>query len=109
VTTNCDLRPQPSALVRTERSQIPINPKTGRGAKVLPDWVHPKWAKKFLPTLTHALYVSKDPFEDFRSSSPTFTATFEMIFRIVYPNTKYDITQDDVLVEEVRHCMPHIN
>ena len=89
--------------METGGSQIPTTPIPGRRAKALPDWVHPKWTKEFLPTLTHALYISKDPFEQFRSSSPTFIATVEMIFRLVYRNAEYDITDGDVLVEEVSH------
>ena len=100
MTTN-NMNLQHSALVGTEGSQIPITPILGRGAKVLPDWVHPKWTKRFLPTLTHLLYISKGPFEELRSSSPTFIASIEMVFRLVYPHVKYDITEDDVLVEEV--------
>lgn len=92
---------QHSALVEPVGSQTPITPILGRGAKVLPHWVHPRWTKRFLPTLTHLLYISKSPFEELRSSSPTFLASIEMIFKLVYPHVKYDISEDDVLVEEV--------
>jgi len=49
---------------------------------------------------THALYISKDPLEEFRSSSPTFVATVKMSFRLIYPLVWYEITEDDVLIEE---------
>jgi hypothetical protein len=71
--------------------------------KGLPDWVHPKWGKTFLPTLTHALFTSKGPFEEFRPSSPAFVATIQEIFRLVYPHVVYDITESNPLVEEVSH------
>jgi hypothetical protein len=71
--------------------------KTGRG---LPLWVHPKWKTIFLPTLSHALFISKQPFQEFKPSSPIFVATVQQILRLVYSRVTY-VTKDDVLVEEV--------
>lgn len=55
----------------------------------------------FLPTLTHALFTSKDPFEEFWPSSPAFLVTIQEIFRLVYPHIEYDITENDPIVDEV--------
>jgi hypothetical protein len=80
---------------------ISNNSKVEKNGKGLPSWVHPKWTNVFLPTLTHALCISKQPLRDFRPSSPIFVATIRRIFGLVYPNNTYDIDKDNVLVGEV--------
>ena len=70
---------------------------------VLPTWVYPDWTQTLLPTLTHALFVSKDPFQDFKPSSPVFLVTFQKVFKLVYPNVPYDATSANVLIVEVCH------
>ncbi len=71
--------------------------KTGKG---LPHWVHPKWTTIFLPTLSHALFISKRPFQEFKPSSSIFVSTVQQILRLVYSHDIY-VTKNDVLVEEV--------
>jgi hypothetical protein len=88
-------------------SQLSVNnvaaepaPKFLKAGKGLPHWVHPKWTTIFLPTLSHALFISKRPFQAFKPSSPIFVATVQQILRLVYSHEIY-VTKDDVLVEEV--------
>ena len=69
--------------------------------KRLPEWVHPKWTEIFLPTLAHALYISKRPFQEFKPSSPIFVATVQQIFGLVYSRVTCNVKEGDVLVEEV--------
>lgn len=73
-------------------------PEILKARKGLPYWVHPKWTAVFLPTLTHALFISKRPFQEFKPSSPIFVATVQQILRLVYLHDAY-VTQD--VVEEV--------
>lgn len=99
---------QCNAFVRPSETQLSVNNmatepasnilKPGKG---LPAWVHPKWINIFLPTLTHALFISKQPFQDFRPSSPIFVTTIRRIFGLVYSHTTYDIDKDNILVAEV--------
>jgi len=72
-------------------------PNILKARKGLPYWVHPKWTTVFLPTLSHALFISKRPFQEFKLSSPIFVATVQQISRLVYLHDAYD---KDV-VEEV--------
>jgi len=95
------------ASVDAGGSQAPLSSKSRRGPKSLPDWVHPKWAKTILPTLTHALYISKDPFEEFKSLSPSFIATVQKVFDLVYPHAMHDVTEGDAVLEEVSCQMSH--
>ena len=88
-------------------SQLSVNnmatepaPKILKAGKGLPPWVHPKWTTIFLPTLSHALFISKQPFQEFKPSSPIFVATVQQILRLIYSHDTY-VTKDDVLVEEV--------
>jgi hypothetical protein len=95
------------AFVKPTRSQLSVNnmatepdPKILKAGKGLPHWVHPKWTTIFLPTLSHALFISKRPFQEFKPSSPNFVATVQQILRLVYSHDTY-VTKEDVLVEEV--------
>lgn len=72
--------------------------KAGKGGSGLPNWVHPKWTKVFLPTLAYAQFISNQPFQAFKPSSPVFVATIQQIFKLVY---SHNISEADVLVEEV--------
>jgi len=98
-----DRKGVPSWLHANNMVTKPISniPKVEQNGKGLPSWVHPKWTNVFLPTLTHALFISKQPFRDFRPSSPIFVATIRQIFGLVYPSITYHIDKDNVLVGEV--------
>jgi hypothetical protein len=68
----------------------------------LPEWVHSKWTKIFLPMLAHALYISRRPLQEFKPSSPMFVATVQQIFGLVYSRATCNVKDGDILVEEVR-------
>lgn len=84
----------------SEMATIPASRilKAGKGGSGLPNWVHPKWTKVFLPTLAYAQFISDQPFQAFKPSSPVFVATVQQIFKLVY---SHNITEAGVLVEEV--------
>jgi len=92
--------PTGSQLSVNNMATEPAPTKVLKAAKGLPHWVHPKWTTAFLPTLSHALFISKRPFQEFKPSSPIFVATVQQILQLVYSHGTY-VTKDDVLVEEV--------
>ena len=60
-----------------------------------------RWANTFIPTITHALYVSREPFVDFTSESTDFLSTVQNVFNLSFPNIEYELTLDDLIVKTV--------
>lgn len=56
-----------------------------------------KWRTEFLPTLYHPLYVSENPFKDFRKGSDKFLSTLQSIFNLVFPNIIYKVSHRDAI------------
>jgi hypothetical protein len=69
------------------------------GAQFLQD---ARWAKCFIPTITHALYISREPFRDWTSESPTFLATVQTVFNISFTNVTFLLSSGDPIVDTVR-------
>jgi hypothetical protein len=46
----------------------------------------PRWAGVFLPSLAHALYISRKPFKHFKTKSPEFLEIAQEIFDLSQPN-----------------------
>jgi hypothetical protein len=94
---------QSKAFIKPDGSHIPATriSTASKDRNRLPDWVHPKWTKVFLPTLAHVLFISKRPFQDFKPSSPVFVATVRQTFRLVYSRAACNVKEGDILVEEV--------
>jgi hypothetical protein len=61
----------------------------------------PRWANVFIPTITHALYISREPFLNFASESLVFLATVQKTFNLSFPNVDLVLTADDPLVVTV--------
>ena len=61
-----------------------------------------RWANVFIPTITHALYISRDPFLDFTSESPVFLATVQEVFDLSFPNVNFVLVANDPLVVTVQ-------
>lgn len=66
------------------------------------------WANVFIPTITHALYISQEPFLDFTSESPIFLATVQKTFNLSFPNVDLVLTADDPLIVTVCQILHHI-
>ena len=49
------------------------------------------WKRTFIPTLTHALYVSHEPFVDWSVESPAFLATVQKVFNLSFPNIQMSL------------------
>jgi hypothetical protein len=61
----------------------------------------PRWTRVFLPTLTHALYISENPFTDWARESSTFLETVQMTFELSFTNISYRLSLEDAVVEAV--------
>jgi hypothetical protein len=60
-----------------------------------------RWKRVFLPTLTHALYISCKPFVDWTIDSPTFLATVQNVFNLSFPNIDVALSAKDKLTDTV--------
>ncbi|KAH9956941.1 hypothetical protein BJV74DRAFT_891454 [Russula compacta] len=59
------------------------------------------WVNVFILTITHALYISWEPFLNFASESPMFLTTVQKIFNLSFPNVDLVLASDDPLVVTV--------
>ena len=60
-----------------------------------------RWKCSFLPTLTHALYISHEPFVDWMIDSPAFLATMQNVFNLLFPYIDVALTVKDKLTVTV--------
>ena len=60
-----------------------------------------RWARVFLPTLTHALYISREPFKHFTVDSPKFLATVQHVFNRAFPDVSLNLSTNDKLTTTV--------
>ncbi|KAF8230072.1 hypothetical protein L208DRAFT_1378685 [Tricholoma matsutake] len=58
------------------------------------------WTRRFLPTLTQALYTSSSPFTHFAMQSSQFLQTVQAIFDLAFPTVTFVLQPDDKLVSE---------
>jgi hypothetical protein len=68
------------------------------GAQLLLD---SHWKDIFNPSLSHALYISRDPFSDFTLESPRFLVIVQKVFNASFPDVTLSLTSDDPVVEKV--------
>jgi hypothetical protein len=60
-----------------------------------------RWARVFMPTITHALYISRKPFVDFTLESPEFLVTVQKAFDLSFPNVDFELAPDDLIIKTV--------
>jgi hypothetical protein len=77
-------------------NSVPGN--AGNGAQFVLDSC---WKDVFNPSLSHALYVSRDPFSDFALESPKLLLIVQKVFDASYPDVTFSLTSDDPVVEKV--------
>ncbi|KAH8990664.1 hypothetical protein EDB86DRAFT_3080297 [Lactarius hatsudake] len=58
----------------------------------------PRWKRVFLPTLSHALYITDHPFTDWTWESNTLLQTIQNVFNISFPNISYTLSGQDKVV-----------
>ncbi|TFK19710.1 hypothetical protein FA15DRAFT_659671 [Coprinopsis marcescibilis] len=62
-----------------------------------------RWKGKFLPTLYHALYTSREPFKGFVVSTPRFNEMVQNVINMVYPEAQYTAK----LIGDPIHLLAH--
>lgn len=60
-----------------------------------------RWARTFVPTITHAFYVTREPFLDWSPESTVFLATVQHIFNLSFPNAVYTVSAHDQVIKTV--------
>lgn len=61
-----------------------------------------RWKEVFIPTLTHALYTSREPFLDWTSDSSTLLANVQEIFDLTFTNVDLSLSSKDLVTTTVR-------
>ncbi|KAH9014755.1 hypothetical protein EDB85DRAFT_1876224 [Lactarius pseudohatsudake] len=59
----------------------------------------PRWTRAFLPTLSHALYISDHPFTDWTWDTGTLVKTIQMVFELTFTNISYVLSLRDSIVK----------
>ena len=60
-----------------------------------------RWKHTFIPTLTHALYISREPFVDWSIDSPAFLATVQKVSNLSFPNIDVNLSVNDKITNTV--------
>jgi 7-cyano-7-deazaguanine synthase in queuosine biosynthesis len=69
----------------------------------------PRWTDVFLPSLAHALYISRKPFKHFKTKAPEFLQVVQEIFNLSYLEIDLHLRSKDELVQKVRAmCHNHM-
>ncbi|KAI0298193.1 hypothetical protein BC826DRAFT_907194 [Russula brevipes] len=71
------------------------SPEIATAAEFLRD---ARWSNNLLPTITHALYSSREPFIHFTADSTIFLATVQKAFDLSFLNFDFKLTLGDPLV-----------
>jgi hypothetical protein len=61
-----------------------------------------QWSEIFIPSLSQALYVARNPFDDFKKDSPKFIKTVQDIFALSHSEIIYKFRAKDKFIEKVR-------
>lgn len=60
-----------------------------------------RWNQAFIPTLSHALYTSCDPFNGFIKRSGALLKVTQQVFDLLFPNINYTLMSYDPIVTAV--------
>ncbi|KAH9019688.1 hypothetical protein EDB85DRAFT_2153576 [Lactarius pseudohatsudake] len=58
-----------------------------------------RWTRIFLPTLSHALYISDHPFTDWTRESSALVETVQVVFELSFTNISYTLSAQDGIVK----------
>lgn len=103
-----DAKPAKSATQSKAKALVKPEPSgnSGNGAEdFLKD---PRWKEHFLPSLFHALYISREPFLDWTPDSPKFLVSAQKAFDIAFPNVDYALSTKDPIITTVRQTFLNI-
>ncbi|KAH9013111.1 hypothetical protein EDB85DRAFT_2098465 [Lactarius pseudohatsudake] len=59
----------------------------------------PRWTRVFLPTLSHTLYITDNPFTDWTWESNTLLQTVQNVFNLSFTNISYTLCVQDKVVK----------
>ncbi|KAH9008157.1 hypothetical protein EDB83DRAFT_2681535 [Lactarius deliciosus] len=62
----------------------------------------PRWKRVFLPTLSHAFYITDHPFTNWIWESNTLLQTVQIVFNLSFPNISYMLSVQDKVVKATR-------
>lgn len=99
---------------RQPKTAVPANRtpagSSGNGGNTSENFVKDRrWARIFLPSLTHVLYTSREPFEHFRSDSPEFLATVQAAFNASFVNVDVTLSfNDTVTITVCQISIPYV-
>ena len=60
-----------------------------------------RWKEIFIPTLTHALYTSREPFLHWMSEAPAFLANVQEVFNLTFTNVDLSLSSKDLITTTV--------
>lgn len=60
-----------------------------------------RWKEVFIPTITHAFFISDEPFKRFKRESVEFLKTVQEVFDVSFLDIAYTLNLRDGLVEKV--------
>jgi hypothetical protein len=64
-----------------------------------------RWARTFVPTISHAFYMTREPFLDWSPESAVFLATVQRVFNMSFPNVVYTVSaRDQVVMTVCTYC-----
>lgn len=61
-----------------------------------------RWARTFIPTITHMFYTTREPFLDWTPESTVFIATVQRVFNLCFPNITFTVSAHDRIATTVR-------
>jgi hypothetical protein len=100
--------PEKTITTKAKTKQVKVKEegdvgRTTKKAPVMDDLLKdPRWTNVFLPSLAHALYVSRKPFKHFKSKAPEFLQVVQKIFNLSYQEIDLALNSKDELVKTVR-------
>ncbi|TFK17358.1 hypothetical protein FA15DRAFT_710890 [Coprinopsis marcescibilis] len=84
-------RPNASTTIAAVGSKLPV-PGNTRSDQLPPFvYVDNAWKARFLPTLTHVLFTSEEPFKGFASGTPKLREHLQLVVNAVYPDSDYRV------------------
>ncbi|KAI9452657.1 hypothetical protein BJY52DRAFT_1190152 [Lactarius psammicola] len=88
------------------KGQEPGQPSTEAWTDVTNQYLSdPRWTRIFLPTLSHTLYISDNPFTDWTWDSSTLVKTIQVVFNLSFTNVSHTLSLRDGVVKAAYNRM----
>ena len=100
VTWTQNVKPEKRAPVRKSKSTAVAAP--GPNGKANGEFLKDgRWKEVFIPTLTHALYISREPFLDWTTESLTLLVNVQEVFNRTFTNVDVCLSPKDSVITTV--------